>query len=82
MRIYALLLTLPVLTACNTLPRVERVEVPIATPCRVTLPIAPAQCIPRDTTRAEWLRCALYEAETSKGYQKELEAALTACTSN
>lgn len=81
MRTYALLLILPALAACDTLPKVERVEIPIPTPCKVTMPTPPVLCIPRDTTRAEWLRCALSDAEASKGYQRELEAALKACTS-
>lgn len=82
MRIYALLLILPVLTACKTFPQIQRVEVPIATPCKVDVPKKPEQCIPRDTSRPEWLRCALVDAENNKGYRKELEAALMGCTSN
>lgn len=79
-RILALLLMLPVLVACESLPRTERVDVPVPTPCRVAIPVSPAQCVPSDTSRAEWLRCALSDCELRKGYQTELEAALKACT--
>ena len=80
MRTLALLLMLPVLAACETLPRLQHVEVPIPTPCRVAIPVSPAQCVPSDDSRAEWLRCALSDCEIRKGYQAELEAALKACT--
>ena len=80
MKIYATLLMLPALAACSTNPVIERVEVPVPVPCRVTLPNPPAACTPRSEGRAEWLRCALADATARNGYQSELEAALKACT--
>lgn len=82
MRIFALLLTLPVLAACDTIPKVEKVEVPIPVPCKITIPNPPPECRPLNDTRAEWLRCMLSDCELRRGYQAELEAALKACVSN
>lgn len=65
------------LAACSSTP--QRVEVPVPVPCRITMPTPPAPCIPRDQSRAEWLRCRLADCEARAGYQAELEALLKAC---
>lgn len=74
------LAALPLLTACATpSPPSDPVGVPIPTPCRVTMPTAPAQCVARDDSRQEWLRCELVDCLAWRQYAVELAAALKGC---
>lgn len=57
------------------------VRVPVPVPCVEKLPERPAECIQRDDSRPEWLRCALVERDLLRGYAGELEAVLQACIS-
>lgn len=65
------------LAGCSSTP--QRVEIPIPTPCKVTMPAPPERCQPADHSRVEWLRCALTDYPRRIGYEAELEAALKAC---
>ena len=55
------------------------VRVPVPVPCVSDRPTRPAVCSPADDSRVEYLRCALVERESLRGYVGELEAVLDAC---
>lgn len=57
------------------------VRVPVPVPCISDRPAKPAGCSPSDDSRVEYLRCALVERESLRGYVGELEAVVDACLS-
>ncbi len=70
------------LAACTT-PAPHRVSVPVPVECRVQQPERPA--MPTDALRQgvdvdRWVQAALAELLLREGYEKQLAAALAACT--
>lgn len=75
--LFVFLVALLVLNGCGNNP--ARTEVPIPVPCVSKLPAKPEACSPADTSRQEYLRCALADCERRRGYTDQLEAALVGC---
>lgn len=84
MRLFALLL--PVLAACTAPPRVEiqRVSVLVPVECRVQTPARPAmptESLTEDVALDTFVAAAQAEIERREGYEGQLRAALSECTS-
>ncbi|SAI70453.1 Uncharacterised protein [Bordetella ansorpii] len=72
------------LAGCGATPmmRSERVEVPVAVPCRVQRMAAPAWAtseLPEDASFYQKVTALLAELEQRKAYERRIEAALAAC---
>lgn len=80
MRSAALLLLL--LVGCAARPP-ARIEIPVAVPCRVELPVRPVwatETLSADAGIYEQVRALLAERRQRIGYEAELEAAARACS--
>lgn len=77
-KLFAFLLTSLALSACqHNPPKPDKVVV--SEPCIQEVPVAPAECVPKDTSRQEWLRCELVMGAKLRGYVVELEAVVKGC---
>ena len=82
---YVSLATLLLLAACSTpepLFKPTVVDMPVATPCQTPLvqkPPSPLQKLAPQASLFDKIKAALIELDIRKGYEAELEAALTAC---
>lgn len=65
---------------------VEKISVPIPVPCNIIAPIKPVMPLDSiektETDISIWTKAALAEIELRKGYELELETAITSCNQN
>ncbi|GAP37903.1 hypothetical protein ISF6_4097 [Piscinibacter sakaiensis] len=77
-----MLLALALLAGCAARPP-ARVEIPIAVPCRVTLPPRPVyatEALSSDAGIYDQVRALLAERRQRMAYEAQLEAAARACS--
>lgn len=85
-QIFIALVVFAGLAGCSSAPKIEyktvEVKVPFRTPCSAKTPIAPEWLTPLVLKGADvyvQMRALLADRELSKGYQNELETALSTC---
>lgn len=78
----AILGCMSVLTGCATAPRVERVDVPVQVPCRVTIPEEPVYAtaaLAADASIWEQAKALLAERKQRIAYTTKIQAAARSC---
>ena len=87
LKIIATCIAALLITACGTTEKlvVKEVSVPVPIPCNIIAPKKPPMPLdgvnPEETDIFVWSKSALGEIELRKGYEHELEAAITSCNS-
>ncbi len=74
---------LALFAGCSAAPQIQSVKVPIPVPCQASIPDRPAmptESLPQAYSLDLFVAAAAAEIERREGYEKELRAALSACT--